>query len=219
MSRFRDIAYIAVGVAVLYNWFIEPNTTERPTPVAETASISNGKGVPIAPNPASLPADKLEIVGVFRYVTASSLRVRAGPSTTAEIRGSLAKGTRVVVIENAGEWLKVGLEDGRQGWAHGDYLSASTPLVSASTRTAPAPISLQRHDAAIPRAELPGRDTIAQEIIERSIARYPGTCACPYSRDRAGRSCGRRSAYSRAGGEAPLCYRGDVTNAMIEAYR
>jgi hypothetical protein len=60
---------------------------------------------------------------------------------------------------------------------------------------------------------------IKREIIELSVASYSGSCPCPYNRDRAGRSCGKRSAYSRPGGAAPLCYEGDVTAAMVAAYR
>jgi hypothetical protein len=60
---------------------------------------------------------------------------------------------------------------------------------------------------------------IRQEIISESIASYPGTCPCPYNTDRAGRSCGARSAYSRPGGYSPKCYARDVTAADIAAYR
>ncbi|EPN49444.1 hypothetical protein A245_28971, partial [Pseudomonas syringae pv. actinidiae ICMP 19096] len=31
--------------------------------------------------------------------------------------------------------------------------------------------------------------------------------------------CGKRSAYSREGGEAPTCYKEDVTKEMINDYR
>src|SRR5712692_2016369 len=60
---------------------------------------------------------------------------------------------------------------------------------------------------------------IKQTIIKESIAAYPGTCACPYNVARNGTSCGRRSAYSRPGGYAPLCYPSDVTDEMVEKYR
>jgi hypothetical protein len=60
---------------------------------------------------------------------------------------------------------------------------------------------------------------ITQAIIEQSQVGYPGNCPCPYNTDRAGRSCGGCSAYSRAGGYSPLCYPKDVTLEMIEAYR
>ena len=60
---------------------------------------------------------------------------------------------------------------------------------------------------------------VKQAIIVESIASYSGSCACPYNRDRAGRSCGRRSAYSRPGGASPICYEGDVTPKMVSDYR
>ena len=60
---------------------------------------------------------------------------------------------------------------------------------------------------------------IRQKIIRQSIANYSGSCPCPYNTDRAGRSCGRRSAYSRPGGYSPRCYPSDVTAAEVKAYR
>jgi len=60
---------------------------------------------------------------------------------------------------------------------------------------------------------------IKQRLIRQSIAAYSGSCPCPYNVDRAGRSCGRRSAYSRPGGASPLCYPRDVTPAMVRAAR
>src|SRR5687768_6977943 len=60
---------------------------------------------------------------------------------------------------------------------------------------------------------------IRQILVDESIAAYSGNCPCPYSTMRNGRSCGRRSAYSREGGEAPLCYAKDVTAEMVSAYR
>ncbi|WP_313740670.1 hypothetical protein [Pseudomonas sp.] len=62
-------------------------------------------------------------------------------------------------------------------------------------------------------------DQIAQRLIDESIACYPGPCACPYNRARNNSQCGRRSAYSRAGGYDTLCYRKDVSADDIEAYR
>jgi hypothetical protein len=38
---------------------------------------------------------------------------------------------------------------------------------------------------------------------------YTGSCDCPYDLDSAGRQCGARSAYSRPGGESPVCYVGE----------
>jgi hypothetical protein len=63
---------------------------------------------------------------------------------------------------------------------------------------------------------------IAAIIVQTSRDRYYATghpCACPEDRTRNGQACGGRSAYSRPGGAAPLCYPTDVTAAMIEEYR
>ena len=60
---------------------------------------------------------------------------------------------------------------------------------------------------------------IKQKIIQSSLSSYRGNCPCPYNTDRAGRRCGRRSAYSRPGGYSPICYETDVTDKMVENYR
>ena len=65
----------------------------------------------------------------------------------------------------------------------------------------------------------PSDAQIRQILIDESIAAYSGNCPCPYSTARNGSRCGRRSAYSRPGGEAPLCYAKDVTDEMVRAYR
>jgi hypothetical protein len=63
---------------------------------------------------------------------------------------------------------------------------------------------------------------IAAIIVQTSRDQYHATgrpCACPDDTMRNGRACGGRSAYSRPGGAAPLCYPSDVTAVMIESYR
>lgn len=60
---------------------------------------------------------------------------------------------------------------------------------------------------------------VRKRIIKESIASYPGNCPCPYNTARNGSSCGRRSAWSRQGGYATLCYDDDVTKPMIEEWR
>lgn len=60
---------------------------------------------------------------------------------------------------------------------------------------------------------------VRQRIIRDSIAAYPGPCPCPYNTMRNGRSCGGRSAYSRPGGYAPICYPRDISDAEVEAWR
>lgn len=60
---------------------------------------------------------------------------------------------------------------------------------------------------------------IKQRIIKASIAEYPGNCPCPYNTASNGSSCGRRSAWSRGGGYAPMCYAKDVSKAQVNSWR
>lgn len=60
---------------------------------------------------------------------------------------------------------------------------------------------------------------IRELIIVQSTEQYVGECACPYSLTADGRSCGRRSAYSRSGGSALLCYAHDVSDELVRQYR
>ena len=58
-----------------------------------------------------------------------------------------------------------------------------------------------------------------QTMIQESIRNYAGNCPCPYNTDRAGRTCGARSAWSKPGGAAPLCFPGDITDQMLKRWR
>lgn len=49
-------------------------------------------------------------------------------------------------------------------------------------------------------------EEVQQRIVAESIADYSGSCACPFNSARNGSRCGGRSAWSRQGGEAPICY-------------
>jgi len=62
-------------------------------------------------------------------------------------------------------------------------------------------------------------EAIKQKIIQQSIENYPGNCPCPYNTVSNGSRCGKRSAYNRAGGYAPLCYPEDVSDRMVKEYK
>lgn len=74
-------------------------------------------------------------------------------------------------------------------------------------------------DTAVAKSTQLTDDQVKQQIIDDSIASYPGVCACPFNRARNGSSCGRRSAWSKAGGYAPVCYKKEVTKEMINDWR
>ena len=54
-----------------------------------------------------------------------------------------------------------------------------------------------------------------EQMIQESIAQYPGKCPCPYSIMSNGKKCGKRSAYSKPGGYEPLCYISDIKKKII----
>jgi hypothetical protein len=60
---------------------------------------------------------------------------------------------------------------------------------------------------------------VRERIVQESLASYPGNCPCPYNTDRAGRSCGARSAWSKAGGYSPICYESEVTPDQVREWR
>ncbi|SIS51234.1 SH3-like domain-containing protein [Phaeovulum vinaykumarii] len=55
------------------------------------------------------------------------LNLRSRPTTNARILMGMPNGTRVRVLSESGPWLRVRLDDGAEGWAHGRYLVADPP--------------------------------------------------------------------------------------------
>lgn len=72
---------------------------------------------------------------------------------------------------------------------------------------------------AILAAEPVSDKQVRDAIVAESISAYRGNCPCPYNTDRAGRRCGGRSAYNRAGGYSPICFAEEVTPEQVRAYR
>ncbi len=137
-------------------------------------------------------------LGERAFVTASSLNVRAGAGAEHEIIGRLPRGSEVTIEERAGAWARLAsTETSGGGWVSADFIGSEPPPAAASIS-----------DSQIRRL-----------LMQQSLAYYAGSCPCPYNVDRAGRQCGRRSAYSRPGGASPLCYPSDVSDAQIAAYR
>ncbi|AHG19705.1 hypothetical protein Z042_08790 [Chania multitudinisentens RB-25] len=62
-------------------------------------------------------------------------------------------------------------------------------------------------------------EAVKKMIIQESIQAYPGNCPCPFNSARNGSRCGKRSAWSRAGGYTPICYKEEVTKEMINEWR
>lgn len=149
---------------------------------------------------------------LIRYVSGKRVGFRSGPSTNDPIIDRFDAGRKVFLMERAGDWSRIRDDlTQHEGWIATRFLSET----EIRTKAAPARKE-KKPEVAIPVVP---DSVLIQRIIAESLDSYPSSCACPYSRDRAGRRCGKRSAYSKPGGYSPVCFPGDVTKAMIEAFR
>ncbi len=67
-----------------------------------------------------------------KYVNASSLNFRSGPSTSYSVIGKLSSGDKVEVISTSNGWSKIKY-DGKTGYVSSKYLSSSAPESSTTT--------------------------------------------------------------------------------------
>ncbi len=89
----------------------DPNAAATPVPAAADA------GQPSPPPPAALNAATLEAYNA-RVTQPVGLVLRAEPSRESEALGGLDYDEDVIVIQSSpdGEWLRVRLSDGSEGW-------------------------------------------------------------------------------------------------------
>lgn len=209
-----------IGIFVLF-WAIWSASTDAPDqprssrsapvqsplvdrPAAPVAAVAQPQPSPPAPGPA-VAVD----TATYGFVTGDRVRVRSGPGTSHSIIGHLNRGDRVRSVGQSGTWAEIVASVGR-GWMSSEYLSLTPPAPRVATpgqptRQVAAPTSREIQEA-------------RSAIISQSIASYPGSCPCPYNRDRGGRRCGARSAWSRPGGYSPICFDSDVTEARLQTY-
>jgi SH3-like domain-containing protein len=151
----------------------------------------------------------------IRYVSGKRVGFRSGPSTNDPIIDRFDAGRKVFLMERAGDWSRIRDDlTQREGWIATRFLSET----ETTTKAAPAKKEKKLEEIEFAVPVIPD-SVLIQRIIAESLDSYPSSCACPYSRDRAGRRCGKRSAYTKPGGYSPVCFPGDVTKAMIEAFR
>lgn len=211
MARRRNGLGAVVVTIIGLIWAINA-LTGRPTPAPPPADIQYAPPGIASSSALQTPPASL-LLRRTMYVTASSLNVRRSASANAPALFALANGATVVVTSEDGDWAGIALTDGSTGWVSRRYLSLTRKAVSApSSSTAPPT------QPATAKQKAYNRDQVVRAVMARSLAGYSGRCPCPDNVDRAGRRCGGRSAYSRAGGYGPLCYPTDVTQKMIDDY-
>ena len=110
--------------------------------------------------------------------------------------------------------------------AQADGIPARRLLVAEAPFAAPVPQQQPTSPKSHPAPTSPTQDPKSMEaaavvalLIAASVVGYTGNCSCPQNTDKAGRSCGKRSAYNRPNGWKPLCFATDVTPQMVDRFR
>ncbi|WFN87299.1 SH3 domain-containing protein [Agrobacterium pusense] len=146
-----------------------------------------------------------------KFVSGNGVALRSAANPKSQIIDRLDRGRKVELLQSDLQWSKIkDVLTQKVGWVATRFLQDDKPKQEEISKPSE------------PKSKPPpilSPAIIIQRIIAESVAGYPGTCACPYSTDRRGRRCGSRSAYSKPGGYAPICFAQDVTKSMIEAYR
>ncbi|MBS3919491.1 MAG: SH3 domain-containing protein [Deltaproteobacteria bacterium] len=89
----------------------QPQTTPQQTTAPITKQVTPAPKTPSQPTMAtSTPEPRIV------YVNWPKVSLREGPGTEFKILAEITKGAGLALIEERGAWLKVRLEDGREGW-------------------------------------------------------------------------------------------------------
>ncbi len=170
------------------------------------------------------PAPLQQVEKVTRFIKGRKVALRNGPGKTFSILDRYDTGRELLVTGSDGDWSKVTDRlTQRIGWIATALLTDERPTsqeIEKGEKKPSAPTDSPPDTPPVaPSIPQLSDSTVVQRIIAESIAMYPGSCACPYNTDRGGRRCGKRSAYNRGGGYAPICFAGDVSSEMIESFR
>ena len=183
-----------------------------PVPSAPVRSLF--AEAPAAPEPP--PKVHLKPIKRTLYVTGKEVPLRAAPDAKAKILNRLPNGMRVGELSRREGWVEIRHPlSAIEGWVSARRLSEAAPQTE-ETKTEEQPKPKRKEP---PGIEVLSDAAIIAKLIALDAAAYSGNCRCPENRDRAGRRCGARSAYSKPGGWAPLCYPGDVSREAIAEFR
>lgn len=99
---------------------------EFETPVIQPASLIVVASAAEPPSGAESVAITPEEAADRRWITASGLNVRTGPTVKATLIGSLPYGTPVTVLETSGSWAHIESEQ-FSGWLSANFLTDTNP--------------------------------------------------------------------------------------------
>ena len=109
----------------------------------ETLESTDTSLVTETPSPAATPSSAVTLIVPRRArITGDGLQVRVGPGTAYEVTASLTEGDEVNVLgrDEMGDWVKVGLDSGEEGWVAAEFVDVGGNLKAVPVIT-PEPIA------------------------------------------------------------------------------
>lgn len=194
-----------------------PAAAKTPTPSTSPAPIilnsAASSPAPVSPHSPASQGSALRPIQRSVYVTGKDVPLRISPDGKAKILDRLPTGMEVGELARRDGWVEVRHPvKAIEGWVSVRRLTTARPSTNRDEEDEPKPKKPSKIDVLSDAA-------IIARLIALDAASYSGNCRCPENTDRAGRRCGARSAHSRAGGYAPLCYPSDVSREAIVAFR
>ncbi|HID62927.1 MAG TPA: cyclic nucleotide-binding domain-containing protein, partial [Anaerolineae bacterium] len=155
--------------------------TSMATPAATTTEIVEATASPAAgetleptatalateaASPAATPSSAVTLIVPTRgRITGDGLQMRVGPGAAYEVIATLAEGDEVNVVgrDEMGDWVKVGLDSGEEGWVAAEFVDVGGNLKAIPVVT-PEPIAAPTAEptpTAIPSPTVPSEATAA----------------------------------------------------------
>lgn len=101
-----------------------PQTAPQPDPVAEAIADVLADPTP-EPAPEPAPAPQPARIADIRYVDATRVNMRSGPSTDFRVVDTLSRGTQVQVLERDAGWVLLRVSSTQlEGWMAEQFLAA-----------------------------------------------------------------------------------------------
>lgn len=126
-------------------------------------------------------ATSAERLGTYK-VTTSSLNVRSGADTSYDIVGELTAGDLVVVTELSGNWGKITLSDGTEGWCsivnYGDYIGIDALNTALTAAWNPQNLSYKTNSNG--SVTFTNLDTVENMAVDMPLPVAIGTRTTPY---------------------------------------
>ena len=118
---------------------------------------------------AKAPITKIDAASINGTVTASTLNVRSGASTSYDKIGKVTKGTKVEILSESNGWYEIKYTEDYTGWSCADYISKSSTSLLNVVKTMEVKATAYSGDTITSTGTVPKYGTIA---VDPSVIPY-----------------------------------------------